>query len=203
MVAHGKAAIGRVARQLKTQEEKYKLSYRVFAYAPVVIAANLPQACVDNLSKQQVLSIYNGTITDWSQLNERCRKNKIYVATREKGDSSRTVLESWLPELKRAMGSSGQTVFSSPELVRILESYPYTIGYAPLAMLDRERLTVFNLDGVAPTRQNIQQGGYLLQTPLGIVWKGVLQGEEKRFVDFLLSERAQKRIAELGLVPVR
>lgn len=203
LVANGAAVLGRVARPLKVREAQQQLGYRIFAYSPVVFSANLPSACLTNLTSQQLISIYNGSVTDWSTLSNSCLAGKIYVAKREKGDSSRSVIEKWLPELAKNEGSVGQTIFSTPALIQTVEAYPQTIGYAPLAMVDPQKLQVFSLDGVAPSAENIRHGVYRLSLPFAVVWQGELRGEEKQFFDYLFSDAAQLKIQQLGLVPIR
>lgn len=199
-VVDGKARLGRVARPLKDKEQGFALHYRVFAYSPVVVVANQPDNCIADLTRAQLVDIFRGEINNWRQLRS-CPAAKIYVATREPGDSSRNVLEENISALRGVMGSTGKTVYTTPELVEILGHYRYTIGYAPLAMVDRQKLSVLSLDGIAPSAENVRNGSYPLATPFGLIWKGQLSGEEKRFFDYLFSTEAQRRIEEMGLVP--
>jgi len=200
-VVDGKAILARVARPIRSKEEQYDLNYRVFAYSPVVLVVNRPDNCVSDLTSDQLIGIYRGDLTNWMKF-QGCSAAKINAVGREPGDSSRTVLETYFPSLTEVMRSTGKTVYTTPELIEVLENFQYTIGYAPLAMVDRQKLTVLSLNGIAPTPANVRNGSYPLTTPFGIIWKGKLKGEEKRFYDYLFSAKTQKRIAELGLIPV-
>lgn len=201
-VVDGKAKLGRVARPIKEKEQEFALHYRVFAYSPVVMVANQPDDCISNLTHTQLIDIFRGEISNWRQL-QSCPAAKIYVATREPGDSSRVVLEKNIPDLRDVMGTTGKTVYTTPELIEVLENYRYTVGYAPLAMVNRRKLRVLSLDGVAPSAENVRNGSYPLTTPFALIWKGQLNGDEKRFFDYLFSSEVQHRIEELGLVPAQ
>ena len=201
-VAEGVARLARVARPVKGNEAGTALNYQVFAYSAVVIVANHGDDCVTDLSRTQLVDIFSGKRNNWQQL-QNCPPAKIYVANREPGDSSRMALENHLPQLGEVIGRIGKIVYTTPELIEILQNYPDTIGYAPLAMVDQNRLRVFSLEGIEPTVENVHSGQYPLVIPLGLVWKGELVGEEKRFFDFLFSDLAQRRIAELGMIPLQ
>jgi phosphate transport system substrate-binding protein len=201
-VAEGEARLGRVARPIRADEEQFKLNYRIFAYSPVVLVTNQPDHCIANLTSQQLVGIYRGELVNWMKF-QGCSAAKIFVAGREPGDSSRTVLEKYLPSLKEDTDFAGKMVYTTPELIDSLNNFPYSIGYAPLAMVDQRKLRVLSLNGVAPTAENVRNGSYPLVIPFGIIWKGELSGDEKRFVDFLFNSETQQRISELGLNPVR
>ncbi len=201
MTAAGKCDLGRVARNLKKKEQKYHLNYMLFAYSPVVFAANLGGRKTLNLSTEEILDIFAGKIKTWKPYIGEDRP--IYVANREIGDSSRRVLEKTFPGWKNIKHFAGKTIFSTPELVSVLTNNRYTIGYGPLSMLQERGLTIISIDGFAPDIKNVQNGRYRHLTPFGIVWKGRLDGYKKAFVDFLYSKRVRELLLKRGLIPVQ
>lgn len=196
----GSARIARVARSLKPAERAAGLQSLVFAQSPVVVAANLPVPCLTNLTGDQLVAIYSGTVSDWQELGS-CSAHPIYVANREPGDSSRTVIEQYLPRFKAITEPTGKTVYSTPETVAVLSRYPYTIAYVPLAALRSSSATVFSLDGVSPTQEQVRKGSYPLVVNLGLVWKGALPPQARNFIDYLYSPMGQRLIRDQGLVP--
>lgn len=198
--AEGKCDLGRVARTFKEKEKKYNLKYKQFAYSPIVFAVNSSVLGVDNLTTEQIVDIYSGKITLWSDLGGA--KRKIYVANREEGDSSRTVLEENLAGFKDIETFAGKIVYSTPETVEIIAKHRNTIGYIPLSMVKGTDLIVMKVDGVYPSLENVQNGSYKLLASFGIVWKGNLEGLAKAFVEFLFSSEAQEIITENGAIPV-
>ncbi len=201
MTAKGRCDLGRVARRLKEKEKKYQLKYRLFAYSPVVFAANLKGRSSLGLTSEEILDIFKGKIRTWKPFIGEDRP--IYVANREPGDSSRRVLEKTMPGWKNIKTFAGATVYSTPELVSTLIKNPYTIGYGPLAMLQNRGLTLISIDGYGPDVKNVQKGLYRHLTPFGIVWKGRLEGNRKAFVDFLFSPQVRELLLKRGLIPAK
>ena len=199
---NGKCDMARIARPLKKKEldAGKDLIYHQFAYSPVVFTANHPEQCIDNLTTDQVVQIFSGAINDWSALGN-CRPHKIYVAMRETGDSSRSVIEKNLPGFKEIAEFTGKTVYSTPETVMTLEEHPYTISFLPQGSIT-SKLLVFNFNGVAPTEAAVKQGDYPLFSPFGLVWRGELSNLGSQFLKYLSSPAAIKIIRELGVIPV-
>ncbi len=196
----GYSDLARVARQLKDDEKGDDLNLGILAYSPITLAANLEEPCVDSLTSQQLIAIYSGEITSWSELGA-CPDRKIFVINREPGDSSRTTLERAFPALKEISPLAGITTHTTTETVETLEHYPYTLAYIPRASAAGSTVQFLKLDGVAPTTANVQENKYGLFVPLGIVWKGKLEGAAKRFVDFLFGPRAYQIILDQGGIP--
>lgn len=201
-VIAGNAVLARVARPLKESERQAGLDYIFFAYSPIVFAAHLEDACVQSLSSAQVVDIYSGAISNWNQLGA-CPDHVIYVANREPGDSSRSAISDYLPAFAAISEPAGETIYSTPETVGVLQRYPHTIAYVPLAALPDSTITVLALDGHAPTVANVQTGSYPLATPLGLTWKGRLPAAARSFVDFLFSPEGERLIRSKGLIPAK
>lgn len=199
--ASGACDLGRVARPLKEGEARFGLSYRVFALSPVAFLVNPSVQGVGNLTSAQVVGIYAGRLTNWREVGGA--DAKIYVASREAGDSSRSILEKELAGFKEIAEPVGETLFSTPETIETIVRYPLTIGYGPLSMANGTDLRVLKLDGVAPTPENAHSGRYPHLVPLGLVWKGELKGLAKAFMDYLFSPAGQQVITSHGAVPAQ
>ncbi|WP_221251207.1 PstS family phosphate ABC transporter substrate-binding protein [Desulfuromonas versatilis] len=197
----GDCDLARVARPLDAQETRLGLGYRLFAYSPVVFVANLPSSCIEGVAAEQVIGIYSGALDSWDQLSPACEQQKIYVANREEGDSSRRVIEQRLPAFKAIPAFAGEVLYSTQEALRILERYPYTIGYLPLASALGSSLKILAFDGNLPQVTDGGAQNYPLLVPLGIVWKGQLQGPRRQFVEFLSSSEARELVRANGALP--
>ncbi len=197
---NGEARIARTARPLTPYEREGGLTNLVFAYSPVVFVANLETPCLEGLGAKEIVAIYSGEIGDWSQLAD-CPPHKIYVANREEGDSSRTVIESHVPGFKEIQAFAGEMIYSTPETLFTLRRHPFTIGFLPHAMALGSQLQFLSYEGVAPTLDNIRSGRYPLTVPLGIAWKENPRGLARQFLDFLFSPQAAAIMKDAGAVP--
>jgi phosphate transport system substrate-binding protein len=199
-VERGAADLGRIARLVTEKDRKFSLNHVVFAFSPVVFICNANVQKVDNLTYTQIVGIYSGRITSWSQLGGERRP--IYVANREEGDSSRTAIEETVPGFNEITSFAGEVIKSTPENIAIVEKYKDTIGYGPLSMLKGRKLKVLKVEGISPSLRNVQSGKYNLFIPFSLVWKGRLRGLSKDFVDFIFSPQGQRITADSGAAPV-
>ena len=81
---------------------------------------------------------------------------------------------------------------------------PLAIGYASTGVaLDDDRVKVLNIDGVAPTVENMLNGTYLVQRPfiIGYNTETGLNELAQDFVDFIFSAQGQEVVANRGYVP--
>ena len=198
-VIAGKNEIARVARPLTEKESSQGLKSRIFAQAPIVFAVNPGVAGVENLSLEQIVGIYSGKIQQWDTLGG---VGKIYVMSREEGDSSRTVLGNLLSGFKEISVPAGATVFSTPEAVQTLLVSPNTIGYLPLPAVVGTGLKVLQVQNVTPSAANVRQKKYQMVIPFALVWKETLSPRAQDFLDFLSSPAARKLMLENGAIPV-
>jgi len=196
-VAAGDCDLGRVARPLKDKEKALGLSYRTFAYSPVVFVVNRQAGALSGLTSQQISDIFSGKITNWKSLGGV--DAEILVVNREKGDSSRSVLE------KQIAGFSdlqlvGKTLTSTPDALQALVGHPHAIGYLPMAMANDPNLTVLGYNGQQPDAAAILSGIYPLVTPFGIIWKDGARPEALGFMSYLFTPDARKAIERFGVV---
>lgn len=196
-VLSGKSELARVARPLTEKESGQGLKSLVFAQAPIVFAIN-GVAGATNLSPEQILGIYSGRISQWEGLGG---KGKIYVMNREKGDSSRTVLEHLFPGFQEISASAGGMVYSTSEAVQTLLASPNTIGYLPLPAIAGTGLIVPIVADTAPSAANVRQKKYPFVLPLALVWKETLSPLAQDFLDFLSGPAARKLMLENGAIP--
>jgi phosphate transport system substrate-binding protein len=199
-VANGKADLGRVARLLKEKEKRYGLTYQRFAFSPIVLVVNNNVQGISNLTHEQVVAIFSGKVSRWEELG--ASKGKIHIANREKGDSSRSVLEKKIPGFDQIETLAGEIIYTTPETVQIIARYPDTIGYVPLAMVGNLSMTILKIDGIYPTPENVRNGRYSLVVPFGVIWKGELSGLSSEFLRFVFGPKGQEIIMEHGAVPV-
>lgn len=196
--AAGECEIGRIARPLKEKERELNLTYRVFAFSPVVIVVNT-DVTVSELSGKQIVDIYSGKVKSWGDVGGVAAP--ITVVSREAKDSSRGQLNDRIEGFKAVESPVGVIAKTTPEALDTLVKTTKAIGYLPAAMVTDKPLKVLKVDGVAPTPGNVAQGKYPIVAPFGLVWKGHLKGGAAKFFEFLKSAGGKKIIIDYGVVP--
>lgn len=196
--AAGECDFGRVARPLKDAEKALNLTFKVFAFSPVVVVSD-PAAGVENLTSKQVVDIFSGRVAFWADVGGK--GGKIAVVNREAKDSSRSVLNQHIEGFKGVEKPVGAVAGKTPEAVDLLLKTPNAIGYLPAAAAKGQKLSVLKLDGVAPTAANVAQGTYDIATPFALIWNGELKAVANRFFQFLKSAEGKKIIIDYGTVP--
>lgn len=197
--AKGLCDLGRVARPIREKEKQYNLNHKPILHSPVVFAASRNVEKVDNITSEQLLDVLSGKVTDWRDLGGK--NAKLYLIQREKGDAARIALVKGLPGFKKIEHLAGLVIYSTEETIESIANHNNTIGYISLAGAQNTDLKVFKIDGVYPSKENIQNGRYKIVMTLGFVWKGKLSGLAKKFFDFCFSLEGKKVIRENGAVP--
>lgn len=197
--AAGEIDLGRVARQLTESEEKLGLNYKPFAKCPVVFVVHPSVTRVDNLTSEEIVGIYSGKITDWSQLGGET--GKIYAVGREPGDSSLIVLNKLLPGFKNIAGPTAKIIYNTPEAVKTIMKHRRTIGYVPMSMAVGTEMRILKVDGIYPSAENVSNGTYKFVVPFAFVYREDISGFAKRFVDFLDSAEGKRIVRSYGVVP--
>jgi len=201
-VAFDKCDLGRIARKIKHSEEKYNLNYLLFAKSAVVIVTNQNIKNITNITTKEFINIFDGTINKWNQLDNKTN-GKIYVARRESGDSSTTVLEKNIKNFKKIKKLAGKVIFTTQEKLKTMCKYKNTIGYLPYSQVVHSKLHILNFDGVKPTIKNIQENRYKLILPFGLVYKGKLNKLSQSFINFIQSKDGEDIILSHGSIPIK
>lgn len=201
-VIKGESKIARVARGLKEKEKAYGLSYKLFAYSPVVFVVNTEITKPINLNTNDILNIYNSKITKWEDLKNTNLNGKIYVINREDGDSSRSVLDKNIKDFKNIIKPTGITAFYNGEAIKFLTKNKNTIGYLSISNTIGTKLKIISLNNIYPSIENIKNKSYKLTTPFGFVFKGELNSKTKEFFKFLQSPKAQNYMILNGIISV-
>jgi phosphate transport system substrate-binding protein len=202
-VIDGKADLARVARGLTPEEAGKGLTARVFAKDAVVFAVGTGVQA-RNLTIRQIADIFSGKIGKWEQLGDG--KGPIRVLVREPGDSSLQVIQAKFPEFRDLrITEHGKITYHDWEMLEMLQKYRNAIGFTSLSGLNAaiSLVTPVGIDGIGPTRENVNAGRYPLVIEYTLVYRdGDLPSEARDFVDFLFSGAGGKMLIEHGLIPV-
>jgi phosphate transport system substrate-binding protein len=166
------------------------LADHVLAVVPfaVVVSPDI-HATVQNLTSQQLIDIYNGTITDWRQIGGP--DEAITVVNRTIGSATRINFELFVThsESKQGIGVDEAT---TAQVLNLVANSSGSIGYAATPNILKQlstgepRAYPVCLNGVAPTKAAIADGQYLFWSFEHVYTKMVLsRGKRLAIDDFL------------------
>ena len=154
---------------------------------------------VDNLTKQQVIDILTGKVTNWSQVGGA--DQKITLIHRAKSSGSRATISEVV--LKGAAFTDDAVIQDSNGAVRsAISTTPGAIGYVDAPYAD-DSVKVLKFDGVEFSAQNIIDGKYPIYGYGHMYTKGEATGATKAFLDYIMSDEFQNsQVEKLGFIPI-
>ncbi|MCX5818544.1 MAG: substrate-binding domain-containing protein [Deltaproteobacteria bacterium] len=199
-VLNEEASLARVARRLKTEEERQGLVSIVFARDAVAFVVGR-QVKVSNLSASQLEAIFSGKIDNWKDVGGQ--EGKIRVITREPGDSSLIVIQEHLKGFRNIVfAPNAKVILFDRAAVETLDKYKNAIGFITTssAKWSKGGIRPISLDGVAPARENVLSRKYRLTEEYALIYKKNLKPADRKFIDFVFSGEGRKVIEGNGLI---
>ena len=124
---------------------------------------------VQNLTHEQLIAIYQGTITNWSQVGGPDQPITVYYRDDQSG--SQRLFEKMVfkgLELPKYEELGFWYMDEMSTIVDIVIDDPYSIGYSIMTYLsdvyENEELKVFAVDGVVPSVDTVKDGTYRYHT---------------------------------------
>lgn len=198
-VTSGSVDIGNSSRALKDSEKSAGISENIVAIDGIAVVVNKGSA--EDLTKEQLVSIYKGETKDWSEVGGT--GGSIVVVGREAGSGTRDAFEEIL-EIKNECAYANELDSTGAVMAKVA-STPGSIGYVSLDVLD-DSVTALKIDGVEATEENIKADKYLLSRPFIMATKGDLSQQNdlvKAWFDYIESDAGQAIIKKVGLITVK
>ena len=196
-VLAGSCDIGNSSRALTDDEKAEGAVENIVAIDGIAVVVD-PANTVTNLTKDQLISIYTGETTNWSEVGGA--DQAIVVVGREAGSGTRGAFEELL-EIEDACAYANELDSTGAVMAKVA-STPGAIGYVSLDVLDDTVIAV-QLDGVDATEENIKAGSYSLSRPFVMATKGEIseqKPEVQELFNYLASEEGQELIKSVGLI---
>ena len=196
-VSNGTADIGNSSRNLKDEEKAKGVAENIVAIDGIAVVVD-PANTVEDLTKDQLTSIYDGTVTNWKDVGGN--DAPIVVVGREAGSGTRGAFEELL-KLEDACKYSNELDSTGAVLAKVA-STPGSIGYVSLDVLD-DTVKALKLDGAEPTEENIKAGKYFLSRPFVMATKGEISEQSdlvKALFDFIYSDEGSELVKSVGLI---
>ncbi len=173
------------------------VDHRVCVVGFAVVAH--PEVSVDNLDKQQLIDIFTGKVTNWSEVGGQ--DLAIIVVNRPKSSGTRATFKKYALDGQEE-AEAGMTEDSSGAIKKIVSETPGTVSYLALSYVD-DSIKTLKLDGKEPTVENITSGEYPVWSYEHLYTLGEPEGVAAAFIEYMLSDDVQDNlVSELGYIPI-
>lgn len=181
----------------------------IIAKDAIAVVVN-PANPVSRLTLQQLSDIYSGKINNWKEVGGEDRQ--IVRLSRETNSGTHvyfleTVLRLSSKENKTLFSTDTLLLPSSEGIINELRTNPNAIGYDGLGYVPKDlKMIAVSKDGVLPyvlpSIDTVNDKSYAIARDLYMYTAGVPEGETKKYLDWIMTEDAQKIVAALGFVPI-
>lgn len=198
-VINGTCDIGNASRNVKISEKEQGVVENIVAIDGIAVVVDKTNT-VTNLTRDQLVSIYKGEVTNWSEVGGK--DTPIVVIGREAGSGTRGAFEEILKV--EDVCAYANELDSTGAVMAKVASTPGTIGYVSLDVIDDSVVTL-SLEGVEATTENIKAGEYFLSRPFVMATKGEISEQNElvqAWFEYVLGEDGQKIAALVGLITV-
>ncbi|MBQ9120441.1 MAG: phosphate ABC transporter substrate-binding protein PstS family protein [Lachnospiraceae bacterium] len=193
----GSVDIGNSSRALKDSEKESGAVENIVAIDGIAVIVDKNNTVVD-LTKDELISIYTGAATNWSELGGA--DQPIVVVGREAGSGTRGAFEELLG-IEDACTYANE-LSSTGAVMATVAATPGAIGYVSLDVIDDSVIAVA-LNGVAATVENIKGGSYFLSRPFVMATKGAISEQSElvqAWFGFIQSDAGKSIVEQVGLI---
>ncbi|MBC2160007.1 phosphate ABC transporter substrate-binding protein PstS family protein [Listeria booriae] len=149
---------------------------------------------VKNISKQQLIDIFTGKVTNWKEVGGK--DEKITVINRAEGSGTRATFEKW--GLDGATPIKAQEQDSSGTVRKIVSETPGAISYLAFSYID-DSILGLSLDNVEPKEENVATNDWKIWAYEHMYTNGEPKGLTKSFLEYITSEDVQNDLVpQLG-----
>lgn len=200
--AKGSIDIGGACRVSMERHPEERDAYQIpvaWDALAVIVNKNNP---VKSISFDQLQGVYLGKITNWKQLGGHNAKIELYVRRGKFSGVGRTLRELVFANYKQEFPAATHVVKSSGPLEKGIVKNLSGFGTTGISSANKRDVKILQLEGKAPSYENIKKGHYLLYRPLYLVTRGRSSSPEvRKFISFALSREGMGIIRKAGTVP--
>lgn len=208
--------IANASRAIKPEEIKeaetkgFKPVEFVVARDAIGVIVN-PENPIKHLTLEQVSKIYQGIITNWSEVGGENRP--IVCLSRESNSGTHvyfleTVIRLGDKNNKALFSPSTLLLPSSEGIIAEVHDNPNAIGYDGLGYItsDVKLIAVAakkDSDYILPSVQTVNDNLYPISRDLYMYTHGEPSGAVKKYLDWILEPQAQQIVSDSGFVPIK
>ena len=201
-VVEGKADLGGTCRHVLPRQEERGVKLIPLGWDALVVLVH-PSNTVKNLSLDQLKDIYTGKVSNWKQVGGADRKILVVARSGKISGVGRMFRELVFKNPEQDFTPNAKIVEESAGVEQEVEKDPGAIAVSGVSSAQKRAVKLVQVNGKAPTNENIKDGSYLLYRPLYLVVKQQASDEVGKFVAFALSDAGQAVISGEGTVNLK
>ncbi|MBB3109568.1 phosphate transport system substrate-binding protein [Paenibacillus phyllosphaerae] len=204
-VAGGQAQIGNsdIFAEEKFKDADAALAEGLVDHQVAVVAMSTvvnKDVGIDSLTKQQLVDIFTGKVTNWKDVGGV--DEKITIINRPSSSGTRKTFETYALGTKTEDLQGSIQEDSSGTVKKLVGETPGAIGYLALSYLDDSVKTV-KYDGVEASEATVIDGSYPVWAYEHMYTKGEPDAATAAFLAYMLTDEVQNAdVTELGYIPV-
>lgn len=165
---------------------------------------------IDEVSLEDIKEIYSGKITKWNELGVS-GFGKIRAFQREEGSGSQSALlrlmegkELMTPPKEDVVYGMGGIIEQTANYKNFKNALGFSFRFYSTEMVKNSQIKLLKINGVEPTRENIENGTYPITSNFyAVTRKGDTSENTKKLIDWILTDEGKEIIDKTGYTPIK
>lgn len=160
---------------------------------------------VTSLTTQQIKDIYSGKITNWKEVGGK--DSEIRAFQRPEGSGSQSAMLRFMgntplkePIKEDVPEGMGGIISQTADYQNRENAIGYSFRFYASEMATNDKIRLLEIDGVAPTKENIRNGSYPSSSFYAITLKSNTNEKVKQILEWIVSEQGQELVEKTGYV---
>lgn len=185
---------------LTVQSSQALTDYPVAAMLYAVVVS--PDVQISGLSRQQLQAIYQGEITNWSQVGGP--DEAISVLLHPDADPLNAIFQTYVLNgaPMHVQGIKLSKLLTPQQIAHKVARGLGTVSFISLAAASAARVRVLALDRVLPTPQSLLQGSYPFWSVEHLYARATVSAQAQAYLQFFQAVPENNRLAQAGVVPL-
>ena len=165
---------------------------------------------VGSLTSDQIRGIYSGKITRWSEVGGKNALGDIRPFQREKGSGSQSALIRFMgdvplmePETEDVLNVMDGIITRTADYKNYKNALGCSFRFYSTEMVTSNEIKLLAVDGIRPTRENIENDTYPITSDFYAVTRSDADGKTQEFLNWILGAQGQSLIDKTGYTPIK
>jgi phosphate transport system substrate-binding protein len=191
-ILSGGLDLAAMARAPKDSEAEQGVEWVQFGFSAGPVLAH-PDVGVNNLTTEQVVAVFSGEVTNWSEVGGADVPIVLFVRD-EEDSSTQSIRGEIIGDMP--FPASAEILVSQSEMQEKVSGTPGAVGFGslPAALAAGADLVGLALDGISPTDPD-----FPIVSPIGVGFMSEYKADFQILLDWLLSDQGQQALGNVGV----